>query len=308
MNTTNTTETETTTSTLPTPNGWSPFGATYDRRIEEIKAVPESELVPLNLDVHSAIATVLGTLPALSKLKDRFGKLPEIDQTRLASLEDYAEAAAEANMRHETAIAPNDDIVELNEAAMKMRETLRIDATALANRGLVDSSRLSAFKGLVGYKNVGFELLGWASVMHDAWPRIQNRTPITEEELISAKELAERLIRAAGVREQTPAMVAEVAHIRQQAVTLMIKAYDQVRRATLFLRWNEGDAEDIAPSLYAGRVRHPGGATDAPATTTRAAAPAAPAPAPAGAAPVAASSPQPVPAVGMPGASPFLSH
>jgi hypothetical protein len=32
-----------------------------------------------------------------------------------------------------------------------------------------------------------------------------------------------------------------------------LKAYDQVRRAVTFLRWNEGDADRIAPSLYSGR-------------------------------------------------------
>ncbi|WP_437293039.1 hypothetical protein [Sorangium sp. So ce426] len=30
-------------------------------------------------------------------------------------------------------------------------------------------------------------------------------------------------------------------------------AYDQTRRAIAYLRWNEGDADTIAPSLYKGR-------------------------------------------------------
>lgn len=239
----------------PTPNGWSGFGAAYDRRLAEIQAVPESELVPLNLDVPSAITTVLGALPAISALKNRIANLTDVNQTQIAGLEDYAGAAAEANMRFETATAPPDDIIAMTKAAMKMRETIRIDATSLANRGLVDKNRLSAFKGDVGYKNVGFELLGWASVMHDAWATIQNKTPITVQELIDAKALAEQLIRAAGLREQTPAMVAEAAQIRRQAVTLMIHAYHQTRRAIGYLRWNEGDLETIAPSLYSGRAR-----------------------------------------------------
>jgi hypothetical protein len=291
-----------------TPNGWSGFGAAYDRRLAEIKALPDAELIPLNIDVHSAIATVLGTLPAISALKPRFARLVDVDHAQIAGLDEYAGAAAEANMRFETADAPSDEIVAMNDAAIKARETLRIDATALANRGLIDSNRLSGFKGLVGYKNVGFELLGWASVLHDSWAQIQNKTPVTEQELIAAKDLAERLIRAAGVREQSQAMVAEVAHVRQQAVTLMIKAYDQARRAVAFLRWNEGDAETIAPSLYAGRARKPNGAggsdaatpaSPAPATTASAAAPAA------GSAPA---SPAPTRvAPGMPGASPFTA-
>ena len=48
-------------------------------------------------------------------------------------------------------------------------------------------------------------------------------------------------------------MAAEAAEIRQQAFTLFVNNYDQVRRAISFLRWNEGDVDDIIPSLYAGR-------------------------------------------------------
>jgi hypothetical protein len=135
-------------------------------------------------------------------------------------------------------------------------------------------------------------------VLHDAWPAIQNKTPLTEQDLVTAKALAERLIRAAGLKEQSPAMVAEVARIRHQAVTLMIQAYDQTRRAIAFLRWNEGDLETIAPSLYGGRVRTP---KDKPAPQPN------PAPAPSPA-------PEPAPAPeaedaaapGLPGAKPFL--
>jgi hypothetical protein len=60
-------------------------------------------------------------------------------------------------------------------------------------------------------------------------------------------------VRAAGQREQGPAVVVETARIRQQAFTLLVKAYDETRRAVSFLRWREGDADTIAPSLYAGR-------------------------------------------------------
>ena len=58
---------------------------------------------------------------------------------------------------------------------------------------------------------------------------------------------------AAGLREQGPAVVQDVARIRDQAFTLMMRAYDEVRRAVTFLRWQQGDADTIAPSLYAGR-------------------------------------------------------
>ena len=40
---------------------------------------------------------------------------------------------------------------------------------------------------------------------------------------------------------------------RRGAATLFLAAYEEVRHGVLFLRWYEKDADDIAPSLYAGR-------------------------------------------------------
>lgn len=89
-------------------------------------------------------------------------------------------------------------------------------------------------------------------------------------------QLGERLVRAAGVRDQAPAAVADVALIRQHALALLVNAYDEVRRGVSFLRWREGDVETIAPSLYTGRPRRKtsdpadgvagNGATQAPGT------------------------------------------
>lgn len=34
---------------------------------------------------------------------------------------------------------------------------------------------------------------------------------------------------------------------------MLSRAYDDARRAVTYLRWHEDDADEIAPSLYAGR-------------------------------------------------------
>lgn len=251
------------------PSGqWSAFDTAYDKRLPEIQAVREDDLIPINLDVRDAVATVLGVLPKINSLKSHFSELPRLDQAQLESLEEYAQAAAEAVARYEQATAPPEDIFALNDAAMKARETIRLDAVALSHRGLLDPAQVAAFKGLVGYKNVAFELLRWSNLMHQSWPKIQGKTALTPAEINEAKLLAERLLRAAGLKEQMPAAVAEVARIRQQAVTLLVSAYDQARRAIGFLRWDERDAEVIAPSLYGGRVRRSDKVAPAAAATT----------------------------------------
>ena len=107
----------------------------------------------------------------------------------------------------------------------------------------------------MGYKNVAFELIDWANLIRDHWSSIQGKTALTEAEVQNAKDLGERLVRAAGLRDQAPLFQAEAARIRQQALTLMVGAYDATRRAIGYLRWEERDADTIAPSLYAGKTR-----------------------------------------------------
>ena len=282
----------------------SAFTAAFNKRLAQIQAVPDAELITMNLDFHASVAMVLGALPAIMALRERMRNLPELDQTMIDGLEEYAQAAGEANSRYATSVAPEEDIVALNDEAMKLRETFRSDATALAYRGLIDSESVAQFKGLTGYKNVAFDLIDWANLLRDCWSTIQGKTALTAQEIQHGKDVGERLVRASGLRDQGPALETEVARTRRQALTLLANAYSQARRAVTFLRWNQGDIETIAPSLYGGRVRGKAATPDAPV-----AAPPAPNPETAPAAPAAPQAPQHVATapVGMPGASPFAN-
>lgn len=284
--------------------------AAYDRRLAEIEAVEEDAFPPLNLDGRSAVATVFGVLPQVRELRDRMAQLPEFDMALVDGLEDYAEAAAEADSRFVLATEPEEDVVVLNAEGIKIRETLRWDARALANRGLIHPAQLDKFNGFTGYKNVGFELVAWATLMRQSWHVIEGKTALTAEEVRHAKQLGERLVRAAGLREQAPVVIADVTRIRRQALALLVKAYAEVRRGVRFL-CDEEDIETIAPSLYQGRPRKKSaapteGAADPAGGQTPAAA-GEPAPAPVAHAPSADSLVATTPvATGLPNNQPFV--
>lgn len=251
---------------------------------------------------------MLGALPEIRALRDDLAKLAKLDMALVDGLEEYAEAAAVANARFVTATTPEEDIVALNEEGLKLRDTLRTDALALAQRGLIDPDGFKGIQGLVGYKNVGFDLIDWAILMQNSWQKIEGKTALTAAEVEHAMDLGERIVRAAGVRDQAPEAVGDVARIRRQALALLVNAYEEVRRGVTFLRWREDDVETIAPSLYTGRPRKKAGDA-AGATTGNGAteAPGTPAPAaPASGTPEAGVHPVTAPvAVGLPGSPPF---
>ena len=81
---------------------------------------------------------------------------------------------------------------------------------------------------------------------------LDGKTLLQASELKHAQLLADRLISAVGDREQTPTQI-DAADRRHRAFSLFVKAYDQARRAIQYVRWEQGDADSIAPSLYSGR-------------------------------------------------------
>jgi hypothetical protein len=160
-----------------------------------------------------------------------------------------------------------------------VRRVATTDAVALAGRGLISGDRIGDFKANVGYKNVTYDLVGLASLLKQNWGKIAGKTAIQASELDAAEALAGQLISALSARDQMPVLIASAAVQRQRNFTLFAQAYDQVRRAISYLRWDNEDLERIAPSLYGGRIvnKKTGddtqpGATPAAGTTNGAAA------------------------------------
>ena len=76
---------------------------------------------------------------------------------------------------------------------------------------------------------------------------------MAQSEVDRANQTADTLLTAVGMREQAPARVADATETRLLAYNLLLRDYGEVRRAVSFLRWHQGDADTLAPSLFAGR-------------------------------------------------------
>jgi hypothetical protein len=138
--------------------------------------------------------------------------------------------------------------------ATARRDILVADAKALIARGALNSDALDDLTGTHGYKNVAFDLSGLAQMFKAAWPTIQGKTGLQASELEQTDKLALRLAAALAHRENSAESVASATDVRQRIFTLFADTYDQIRRAIGYLRWDEGDVDNIVPSLYAGRT------------------------------------------------------
>lgn len=274
----------------------SSFDATAKERAEMLP----DEIVPINLDVPGSVATVYGALPRLRMLREKVtGTLGDFDLASFDKIESFANALAYAHFVFQSAAQPTEQLPALTTRAMEIRDLFLADAQALAKRGLVDAKRLSELKGGTGYLNLVSDIGTLDAMFRDRWSEIVGKTAISQEELVEAEQLTERIIRAYGERSQESTKVTAASDDRQRAFTLLVNAYDQARRAASYVRWSEGDVDKWVPSLWQGR----GGRGEKKVVTPE------PAPTPS---PVATpSTPEPsapTASPGLPGGSPFVQN
>ena len=214
---------------------------------------PES-LGKINLDISQAVSIALGALPGLGFLRAAMAKLTDFEIALFDKLETYALGAWYAHLLALPPASAANPVQPLLEEASALRIRLLGDAEALAARGLLDLESVQGIRKGQGNMDIANDLVALSALMGASWANIENKTAASAEEVHRAGDLGPLLIAALGVREHgATATPAEAADRKVRAFTLFTTAYDQVRRAVSYLRWNEGDADSLAPSLYKGR-------------------------------------------------------
>jgi hypothetical protein len=232
------------------------FRHAYEQLLDEIRQVPSGDYIVINIDIPSAITTVMGVLPFLQALRPRIvAELPQFNIVRFDKVEAYTLALGHAHALYLAASEPTEALEAIAETAADLRDVLFADARALAQRRLIDGERLKELKGVKGYRQLAFDLFALSALMRERWSTISGKTAIELKELDQAEWLADRILTGVGQREQTSAVAADAAENRQRAFTLFVNAYDHARRAVSFFQWDTEDADALAPSVYtAGRT------------------------------------------------------
>jgi hypothetical protein len=241
-----------------------------------IAALDPKQLRPLNIDIPLAVSRALGVLPAVLVLRERATtECPGLDLTAIEQLEDRALATATVNGEFEMSISTPPGFQTLVDEAFESRAGLLTVLRMLAALNYIKPESIDTLNGGHGYRDVAEDLIAIVSLLTRNWPAIEGKVPLTQANLDRFQALAENVLEMVGVREQAPVRADEAKDLRARAFTLLDEAYDEVRRMVTFLRWREGDADDIAPPL---RVRLPvRRIADKPGTEPASTAPASPA-------------------------------
>jgi hypothetical protein len=217
----------------------------------ELLALDPDDLLPVNLDVGAAALVVIGAAPKIRSYRAELVALCGEEMTSTVDrLELVARAALQAHAMRRS-IESATEVQTLSAELAEIREVLLTEARALIARKALPRGALQELSGMHGFKNQCLDVLQLVSALKTHWELVRRSTGLTRAYFDQAEAAANALATAIGKRSQLARSPA--ADLRQRAYTLMARVYDQARRMIAFLRWNQGDAERIAPSLYRAR-------------------------------------------------------
>lgn len=224
----------------------------YQRVLPEAQALGLDALATINVDIPTSIITAMSVSERLVPYAMALKALPDFPPDGLTKYPDYVLALFIAQSRYALATTPAEALPELLTQATARRDVMIAEGKTLIARGLLNSDALDDLTGTHGYRNVAFDLSGLTQLFKAAWPNIQGKTGMQQSEIDEAGQVALTLAAAIAHRENKES-IAEATDTRQRVFTLFSTSYDQIRRGMSYLRWNQGDVDEIVPSLYAGR-------------------------------------------------------
>jgi hypothetical protein len=238
----------------------------YQRVEPEILALPAERVGRITADVSHAASVALGAVKNLQQLRPEFERLGDGGAAlrALGALEDYAFAAVFAHLQT-LPEATTKELSALVERARPLRENLLKVAESLASFGVFSDKAVSVIREGTGQIDMAQDLMLLGTLFDANWEAVQNKVPFQRELVAEASRLGAQVLRAIGSREvgevrRDPNL--EWSGLKTRAFRLMIDAYEEVRRATNYVRWYQGDARTFAPSLHQRTARRPTDAAD----------------------------------------------
>lgn len=228
----------------------TPLLAAFEATRAERAALPESDVATANVDLGRAATIALGAYPAIeARFAEISQAVPECDISLLRTIPTKADALIQAHGDYLASTEPDPELPGLNAEGDALRRVMRVDLERAASYGTIAADRLKELSGAVGYRNVASDLVVLTTIARTDADALRGKTGITAAEVERATKIAARMWHAIAIRDAAIERVEAAQAERARAFVLLDRAYDVARRVIAFVRWREGDADEIAPSL-----------------------------------------------------------
>ena len=208
------------------------------------------------LDVRKAATAVLATVARIEPYAAEIRRLHAGDVDEVAELRTCALAAMHADI---VAYAPvHDPLPAVADEAYAVRRLMLSSARVLSQHNLLPAARVDRISTTRGYAAVAADLHALVELFDAHWSTVHDKTPVTNEELVDARTLSERIMseviarqaRGAGPRAgDEPDPMSD----RKRAFALMVKQHRRVRKAMAFIV-DAQNLDAVVPPLAAAYV------------------------------------------------------
>ncbi len=227
----------------------------------EIEATEIGDLRQLSFSVPDAADLVLEQAAAIRKFRDAIvDELRRFDVRNVDELSRRAIAAKFLFNAEQVALAaPGEDAKNHLARGLVLRDLLEASCTFNEKLGVPISEGFAKAKKLRrGYGGTSNALQQLEQLMQGHWAQIGPTVPNGEALLTEARTLSVTL---SGYRDPDDPETEQAASPhpltikRRKAARLLWTSYDRCRAALSFLRWDERDADSIAPALSTASAR-----------------------------------------------------
>lgn len=222
----------------------------FDRIARELAEVNVDSGFRYTIDAGYASTTALGIAHRLQPYRARLAALPEFEIRHLDRLEDYANAL---RFVHNTLVFRAQRVRELPELAdegLALRKSLMAYAELLVIEEVFDEPRVALLRPGTGYRDLMADLEGLVILYREQPEVTATGFPISDAKVDRAEAIAIEMAHQLGIDKDADLSHAALIDARSRVATLLLRAQSQLRRAMAYLRYDEGDAVQLVPSLY----------------------------------------------------------
>ena len=223
--------------------------AAFDRIASERAGVDLRAVPPNTLDASYAVLRARPIPKNLAPYRDVIAALPGFDIRHLDHFGLYTDALAYANA---TLVARADrvrDVPELAAEGYALRSVLFAYGELLALRGRFPASVIARLRPGTGYRDLHDDLHALVVLFAEHPDVLSSGAPVTTADVDRANELVQALGDALGADTEFALSQDELAQERHKIAHLLITAHRELRRAAVYIRYHEGDAVALVPSL-----------------------------------------------------------
>jgi hypothetical protein len=226
----------------------------FERRMTAAMALADDALLRVTVDVGAAVTTARATARRVDALREQIAKhLPLFPLSLIAEFDQTIDALVHAQATYVSDVSKDDRLKalpKLVDECARVRAIALADLESLVLRDIIDAAAVEAIKDGSGRDDLAMDLVSIDAAFTRARAALGERFWVTADEQAYLRKLATTLRETLSLLSTIDEGARERIAIRQRFFTLFVREYDQLRRAVTYVRWDQSDADAIAPSLF----------------------------------------------------------